>query len=212
MLLTFGKYKNKTVQEIFNYDKQYIKWLYKQPWFKIQHSEVYNVTKDIIINYHPIINENKFIVYTDGACTNNGSDKALSSIGIHFSEKNPVKIEDVGRPLIMEKHSNNYAEMMAIYECLSLIKENNITIPIEIYTDSTYCRLILLEWYDKWVRNNLLKNKKNLKIIEHTYNLYKSFENIKIIHVPSHTRKKDEHSYGNHIADQLARNSIKNNR
>lgn len=209
MLVTFGKYKNKTLEYIFKYDKHYVKWLYKQPWFKIQYSDIYNETKNIINNYNPKINKDKFIVYTDGACPNNGSDKAKSSIGIHFSEKNPVKIPDVGRPLIMQQHSNNYAEMMAIHECLALIKGNNINIPIELYTDSSYCRLILLEWYEKWVRNNLLKNKKNLEIIEKTYNLYKTFKDIKIIHVPSHTKNNDEHSYGNHIADQLARNSIK---
>ena len=54
---------------------------------------------------------------------NNGNGQARSSIGIHFSEKNPIKIEDIGRPLILDTHSNNYAEMNAIYECLKIIKK-----------------------------------------------------------------------------------------
>ena len=39
--------------------------------------------------------------------------------------------------------------MNAIYECLKIIKENNVTVPIELYTDSSYCRSILLEWYEE---------------------------------------------------------------
>tara|TARA_Y100000996_G_scaffold239398_1_gene188221 strand:+ start:3821 stop:4462 length:642 start_codon:yes stop_codon:yes gene_type:complete len=209
--LTFGKYKQKSIAEAFKLDKQYIYWLYAQHWFQKNHVNLYEETKKTINQYVPIINKNKFIVYTDGACPNNGSIKARSSIGIHFSEKNPIKIEDVGRPLELEHHSNNYAEMYAIYESLVLMKDKNITLPIEVHTDSSYCRSILLEWYEKWVRNNLLKNKKNLSIIQKTYQLYKGFENIKIFHVPSHSYKKNktEHTYGNDIADKLARNSLK---
>ena len=99
--------------------------------------------------------------------------------------------------------------MSAIYESLRLIKEKDIKLPIELYTDSTYCRSILLEWYEKWVRNGLLHNKKNISIIQKTYDIYKEFDNLKIIHVPAHTRNKDEHSYGNSIADQLARNVLR---
>ena len=89
------------------------------------------------------------------------------------------------------------------------VKNNDVKIPIEIYTDSSYCRSILLEWYEKWVRNNLLENKKNISIIKKTYDIYKSFRNINIIHVRSHTNKKDEHSCGNRIADRLARDALK---
>ena len=210
MLLTFGKYRNKTIQEVFSYDKHYIFWLYKQPWFKIQHLEFYDIATQVIENYNPVINKDKFIVYTDGACPNNGSDKARSSIGIHFSEKNPVKIQDVGRPLTLDQHSNNYAEMMAIYECLTLIKENNIDLPVEIYTDSSYCRSILLEWYEKWVRNNLLDGKKNIDLIKKTYDIFKSLNNVSIMKVKGHSKNTDEHSYGNYIADKLARNALKN--
>ena len=187
----------------------YINWLCSQKWFHENHSELYTISVEVINEYKPVINDDKFIVYTDGACPNNGNSKARSSIGIHFSEKNSVKIVDVGSALNLTKHSNNYAEMSAIYESLRLIKEKDIKLPIELYTDSTYCRSILLEWYEKWVRNDLLHNKKNISIIQKTYDIYKEFDNLKIIHVPAHTRNTDEHSYGNSIADQLARNALK---
>tara|TARA_Y100001936_G_C16092807_1_gene688177 strand:- start:6079 stop:6729 length:651 start_codon:yes stop_codon:yes gene_type:complete len=211
LTFTFGKYKNQSVSEVFQKDRQYIKWLCSQLWFQQNHSKLYEESINSLNEYIPKINKDKFIVYTDGACPNNGNSRAKSSIGIHFSEKNSIKIKDVSQPLHMDHHSNNYAEMRAIYECLNLIKKNEIDIPIEIYTDSKYCLSILLEWYEKWLRNNLLKNKKNLSIIEKTYHLYKTFSNINIIHVPSHSGTNDEHSYGNDIADKLARGALKKN-
>ena len=33
MYLTFGKYRNHTVKEVLNKDKQYSQWLMTQPWF-----------------------------------------------------------------------------------------------------------------------------------------------------------------------------------
>ena len=149
-------------------------------------------------------------VYTDGACPNNGSKNARSSIGVYFPEKNNVKLENISKPLQIDNHSNNVAELTAILEALKIIKLSEIDLPIHLYTDSSYCRSILIEWYEKWVRNDLLHNKKNISIIQKTYGIYKGFDNLKIIHVPAHTRNKDEHSYGNSIADQLARNALKN--
>ena len=210
IVFTFGKYKNQLIKEVFEKDRQYIKWLCSQIWFKQNYIYLYEESIHLLNDYTPKVNKDKFIVYTDGACPNNGSSKARSSIGIHFSERNLIKINDVSQQLDIEHHSNNYAEMYAIYECLSLIQKNNITIPIELYTDSKYCLSILLEWYEKWLKNNLLKNKKNLKIIQKTYDIFKTFKTINIIHVHSHGRgKKDEHSYGNDIADKLARGALK---
>ena len=209
MLLTFGKYKNKTINEIFTKDKQYINWLYSQLWFKKNHNELYQYSKNMIENHNPIINKNKFILYTDGACSHNGGPKARSSIGIHFSEKNPIKISDISEKIISDFHSNNVAELKAIKKSFELMKDNNVDIPIQLYTDSSYCRLILIEWYEKWIRLDKLKGKKNKDIIKETYDIYKTFNNIEIIYVRAHSNKNDEHSYGNRIADQLARDALK---
>ena len=35
MLLTFGKYKNKNVDDVFKLDKHYVNWLIKQQWFQL---------------------------------------------------------------------------------------------------------------------------------------------------------------------------------
>ena len=164
----------------------------------------------MIHRYIPIINKNKFIIYTDGACPNNGTDKARASIGIHFSEKNPIQVNDISKVLDITNPSNNVAELTAIYESLKVVKENNIHIPIELYTDSKYCRSILIKWYEEWIKNNSLKNKKNIQLIKKTYNIYKTIEKIDIHYVKAHSKKTDEYSCGNRIADLLARNAFKN--
>ena len=81
---------------------------------------------------------------------------------------------------------------------------------IELYTDSKYCQTTLLEWYENWVRENKLHTKKHIPLIKKTYDLYKSFDNIEINYVKAHSKNTDKHSCGNRIADQLARNAIKN--
>ena len=89
-----------------------------------------------------------------------------------------------------------------------MIKENNIKISVKLYTDSSYCYKIINEWYDKWIKNNLLDNKKNLDIIERIMKLYKTMD-IKLFHVKAHTKNLDEHSIGNRIADQLSKNALR---
>lgn len=207
--IPFGKYKNQDIQEIFKKDKNYIEWLCKQKWFEERYNIIYEKCLSEITNYNPICYNEKFLVYTDGACPNNGNSNAVSSIGIHFSEKNKLKLKDVSEKLNVDNPSNNVAELTAILRCCQIIKENEIQLPIHLYTDSSYCKDILNEWYDKWLRNNLLDNKKNLDLIKETYTLFKSIDNMYIHHVKAHTKKTDEHSYGNHVADQLARNAFK---
>ena len=204
----FGKYKNVDLKNVFQKDKQYIIWLLSQEWYKQFHGEMYYESLNLIDNYQPKISDKIFTVYTDGACPNNGSKNARSSIGVYFPEKNNIKLKNISKPLQTDNHSNNVAELTAILEALKIIKSSEIDLPIHLYTDSSYCRSILIEWYEKWVRNNLLKNKKNLSLIKTTYDLYQTM-NVTIHHVKAHTKNEDEHSYGNRMADHLATSVLK---
>lgn len=199
----FGKYRQKTLDEVFKRDRHYIEWLSSQEWFQTWHKELYNDSLKLIDNHVPKLSNDIFTVYTDGACSNNGYKNAKSAIGIYFPDKNIVKINNIGCKLNLTEHSNNVAELTAILEALKIIKQNKVDLPIHLYTDSSYCRSILIEWYEKWVRNNLLKNKKNLNLIEKTYSIYKTMD-VTIHHVKAHTQNDDEHSYGNRMADKLA--------
>lgn len=208
-VFTFGKYKNLTVNNIFEKDKNYLIWLSKQTWFKNNHIKLYDSSMKIISEYSPVIDQKRFVVYTDGACPNNGSVNAKASIGIHFPDKNPIKIDDISEILEVSKPSNNVAELSAICKTFEILKENKVEIPIELYTDSKYCLETLLEWYEKWKRENILHTKKNIPLIEKTYNLFKSFNNLQLYHVKGHSKKMDEHSCGNRNADRLARDAFK---
>ena len=41
MYLTFGKYRNHSVKEVVEKDKQYSLWLMTQRWFTIKHKDLY---------------------------------------------------------------------------------------------------------------------------------------------------------------------------
>ena len=151
-------------------------------------------------------NHGKFIVYTDGACRNNGKASAISSIGIYFSTKNINKVDNVSEVIKGSKHTNNIAELTAINQSLSLIKENNIKLPIHLYTDSEYSLNVLTKWYPKWTDKDK-QTKKNIPLIKDTFELYMNV-NQEIYHVKAHTNLDDEHSLGNAIADQLANDAL----
>ena len=51
-----------------------------------------NLKKELFKINMTNINYDKFIVYTDGACRNNGKATALSSIGVYFSNHNVLGI------------------------------------------------------------------------------------------------------------------------
>ncbi|KAJ8071496.1 hypothetical protein OCU04_001816 [Sclerotinia nivalis] len=107
------------------------------------------------------------VVAVDGACPHNGSDLATeSSFGIFFGEGSIFNMYDtIERPAGVV-HTNNYAELMAVYRALKLIKdssffnvwradaENGPTSTAIIMTDSTYVYDSVTAWIWKWLQNN----------------------------------------------------------
>ena len=206
MYLTFGKYRNDTVKEVVEKDKQYLKWLITQPWFAIKHKSLYHLCiqeLNDIENSKPItINENTFIAYTDGACKYNGSQRAKAGLGIHFSEMNKIKINDISERLIYSKQTNNAAELMAILRCLEKCLEYNVYQKIYIYTDSDYSMKCITLWYPEWKKKGI-KDKKNIDILNKINSIYERLD-VEFIHIRSHTGLTDIHSKGNEMADKLA--------
>ena len=157
---------------------------------------------------------NTFNVYTDGGCTNNGKKNARCSIGIHFPKiyfplEHFPNIKDISNLLKVNKSSNNVAELTAIYECLKILKENNIKSDINIYSDSQYSMNCITKWYPNWVKKGIVKTKKNHELLTEIYNLYKEFNKTSFIYIKAHTGLNDEHSMGNSVADELASNALK---
>ncbi|KAF7872478.1 hypothetical protein EAF04_003399 [Stromatinia cepivora] len=107
------------------------------------------------------------VVAADGACPYNGTDLAReSSFGIFFGEGSIFNMYDtIERPAGVA-HTNNYAELMAVYRALKLIKdssffdvwradaENGPTSTAIIMTDSTYVYESVTAWIWKWRQNN----------------------------------------------------------
>ena len=95
--------------------------------------------------------EGDTIIYTDGACRNNGSKNARAGIGIHFSKKNTIPFDDISKPFI-DNPTNQRAELKAILEALRLTKE--LSHKIIIYTDSEYSINCIERWFASWVSQN----------------------------------------------------------
>ena len=147
-------------------------------------------------------------VYTDGACSRNGSDKAIAGMGIFFSESDPRNFS----ARITGKQTNNTAELSAILQVTNILKkEINEKRTIEIYTDSEYALKCCTSYGKKLKSKNWKNGKKsipNLELVKQTYEVYEHLTNITFHHVRAHTGNTDIHSIGNDGADMLANRAI----
>ncbi|MEP3048580.1 MAG: ribonuclease HI [Roseibium sp.] len=88
--------------------------------------------------------ENRVVIYTDGACSGNpgpGGWGAILRFGGHEKELNGGEVET----------TNNRMELTAAIEALNALKR---PCAIDLYTDSTYVRSGISEWMDGWKRKN----------------------------------------------------------
>jgi len=209
-MLSFGKYRNELISDVIQKDKKYLEWLNTQTWFTIKFKGLHHQTTHLLVqNQEPLeIDSNSFIVYTDGACSNNGSKKAKAGIGVHFSLKNKILFEDISLRLHIDKPTNNKAELVAIEKALEQCIQKNIKSKIIIFTDSQYSLKCITLWYPDWVKKNKLENRKNIDILERIDPMMKQL-NVEFQHIRAHTELQDEHSLGNSIADRLATESLK---
>ncbi len=210
-MLSFGKYKNHSVSDIYLRDRSYLEWLVRQPWFKTKNTGLYETILAKLSEVNVSEPHDAFVIYTDGACKNNGSVKQGSvkaGYGIHFSERNSQKIPDVSERLVKGTLTNNVAELVAIKVALQRCIEHGVTGNIVLYTDSDYALKCITVWYPQWVAKNTLDNKKNIEIIRDIMGL---LAKTKVIfrHIRAHTGLLDEHSLGNAKADELANDSLK---
>ena len=165
-----------------------------------------------------------YYVYTDGACSNNGKENALSGIGIFFGiddHRNiSKKIEDpnvnVRRTVAFGddvenvvktsgKQTNNTAELNAIIETYYII-ENDIVNgkKIVIVSDSEYAIKCVSSYGEKCCKNVWNTDIPNKELVKTIYEMYKDKLNIQFMHIKAHTNNTDIHSFGNSNADKLA--------
>ncbi len=145
-------------------------------------------------------------VFTDGSSLDNASKVSYGGIGIYFPNK---ELDDISEHFLIRPVTNQRAELYAIYTALDKITNGVKFDTITIYTDSDYSIKSLTVWINNWKKNGWKgssgKPVKNRDIIEPIHEIMQKYPNqIKFIHVRSHTGKKDFDSVGNDKADKLA--------
>ena len=141
------------------------------------------------------------LVYTDGACRNNGKPSACAGIGIYFG---PNDGRNVSRR-ITGKQTNNVAELTAIIETYTIIKGDILSgKDITIFSDSEYAIRCCTTYGKKCVNRWDTIDIPNKDLVRHAYELFCELPNVKFVHIDAHTGKQDIHSKGNAEADKLA--------
>lgn len=141
-------------------------------------------------------------IFTDGSYLRK-TNKA--GYGIYFPGK---ELPNVSEKFTNEP-TNQRAELFAILEALLLVTEKLKVNDIHIYTDSEYSIKSITVWMKAWAKNNWKTSGnqpvKNLDILNPIYKIMEEFTGqIQFHHVRSHTKKTDELSINNQIADDLA--------
>jgi ribonuclease HI len=166
--------------------------------------------------------DNKFSVFTDGSCLNNGKKNSTGAIGIFFSDDD---VDNLGQAIDNDgnKVTNQTMELLACIQALKIIQNkisNGLHIKIiYIYTDSQYVINCITKWYLGWVKNGWINTKgkpvENKELIEILYELKSKFIVI-FKHVRAHQDEpqitNDENYriwYGNNMADKFATDACK---
>jgi ribonuclease HI len=144
-------------------------------------------------------NNGYVVVYTDGACENNGKPGAKAGIGVWFGNNHPL---NVSKPVV-GKATNNTAEIQACICALKIAKENGIE-KLNIITDSQFTINAMTKWIYSWKKNNWklsrgnqdVKNKKDFQELDQL----RQGVDLKWQHVAGHAGIT-----GNEEADKLAR-------
>lgn len=163
------------------------------------------------------ISENRYVVYTDGACSSNGKLNSTAGIGIYFenskkeiSQNLETVFNDLFPDLKVHKFTNQQAELLAILKAILATKNKYY---IHIKTDSMYSINCINKWYMNWEKNGWKtangKLVMNQEIIKEILKYSKNNDKIKISYTPAHkpeptdkTKYKDW--FGNKEADRLA--------
>ncbi|XP_013399318.1 ribonuclease H1 [Lingula anatina] len=137
------------------------------------------------------------IVYTDGACINNGKENARAGIGVYWGPDNPMNVSE----RLPGKQTNNRAEIHAAVRAIQQAKEMGKH-DVIIRTDSMFLINSMTQWIEKW-RSNGWKVAKGAGVLnkDDFLELERVSEgmHIKWEHVPAHVGIE-----GNEAADHLA--------
>ncbi|XP_046751821.1 ribonuclease H [Diprion similis] len=139
-------------------------------------------------------------VYTDGACSGNGTAKAVAGIGVWFGDEHPL---NVSQPVADGcRATNNLAEIQAVTVAAKQAAKAGVK-KLKINTDSQFLISCITQWMPKWKRNGWRKNNgQNVINKEELIEMETALQPLKIAwnHVNGHAGIR-----GNEMADALAR-------
>ena len=171
--------------------------------------KINNQINELCVEEYVSEDEEPIIVYTDGACSNNGRSNARAGFGVYFGKDDPRNVSEAYNGL----QTNNVAELLAIIKALSILRQQiEDGEKIVIYSDSKYAIRCCTDYGAKCEKKNWKKTKfeeiPNAKIVKTAYLFCKGKKNIEFIHINAHTGLQDQHSLGNENADRLANLAI----
>ncbi|KAH0561332.1 ribonuclease H1 [Cotesia glomerata] len=141
-------------------------------------------------------------IYTDGACTSNGSKNARAGIGVYFGDDHP---SNVSKP-VRGRITNNSAEIEAVIEAATVAKNNGIN-KIRINTDSQFLINCQTKWMNKWKATGWVTSKK--EPVSNREELQKMDRVLSELDVEFNHVRGHKGVYGNEMADKLARAGAK---
>ena len=162
-----------------------------------------------ITSYFKIKEKQKVVVFTDGACINNGQKNARGGIGVFFPD---CEEQNISIPLLDNPPTNNKAELTAIKLALQHFDSNKHII---LYTDSQYAINCITKWAPGWESKNWKRKGKevaNKELIKEILDLSRA-RTVEFRHVNSHQTAPIDPElykiwYGNMRADKLATEGI----
>lgn len=140
-------------------------------------------------------------VYTDGACSRNGTPEARAGYGIYFGKDDPRNVSE----RVQGRQTNNVAELLAIIKTCEIVQDE--TEDVFIGTDSDIAKGWCTTTGDKYEKTGW-KKRVNIELIKKAHTLCKK-ENIHLFKIKAHTKDTSPHSIGNAEADRLAREAIR---
>lgn len=136
-------------------------------------------------------------VFTDGACTGNGTTGARAGIGVFFGKKDPRNISE----RLRGQQTNNRAELTAICRAIEAVgPDANVT----VMSDSMLCINTVTKWMKGWKKRGWRKADgkpvKNVDLVKRADALVRAHRGqLNFEHVKAHCG-----IFGNEQADRLA--------
>ncbi len=122
---------------------------------------------------------NRIKIYTDGVCLGNQSTENTGGYGaiIFRLGEQPLTLNGG-----YKNTTNNRMELKAAIEALKRI---HLSLPVTVYSDSTYVVNGITGWIHNWIRKG--KIEKNGDQWMELYGIVSTFPNIEFIHVKGHS-------------------------